>query len=66
MRKKMKKLAAFTIIGAALALSACANKQAVDYGYEKQAPYASDRTVGTSQPAPAAKGDTVFKAKQNK
>ncbi len=63
----MKKLATLTIVGAALALSACANNgKAVDYGYEKQAPYASDRTVGTTAAAPAAKGDTVFKAKQNK
>ncbi len=62
----MKKIVAITVIGAALALSACANKQAVDYGYEKQAPYASDRTVGTSQAAPATSGTTVFKSKQNK
>jgi len=61
----MKKLAAITIIGAALALTACSNKQSVDYGYEKQAPYASERTVGEKAPMPA-KGDTVFKAKQNK
>jgi hypothetical protein len=63
----MKKFAAITVIGAALALSACAdNKQSVDYGYEKSAPYASNRTVGTEQAVPARKGDTVFKAKQNK
>jgi hypothetical protein len=63
----MKKLAAISIIGAALALSACANKQAVDYGYEKQAPYSSARTVGTqTEAAPATSGAAVFKAKQNK
>jgi hypothetical protein len=61
----MKKLVAITVIGAALALSACANKQAVDYGYEKQAPYASDRTVG-SQQATTTSGAAVFKSKQNK
>ena len=62
----MKKFAVLTVVGAALALSACANKQAVDYGYEKQAPYASDRTVGSTTHTPATSGNAVFKAKQNK
>ena len=59
----MKKIVAIAVIGAAMSLSACAHKQAVDYGYEKQAPYSSDRTVGTTT---TTKGDTVFKSAQKK
>ena len=59
----MKKIVALAVIGAAaVSLSACDHKQTVDYGYEKQAPYSSDRTVGTT----TTRGDTVFKSAQKK
>lgn len=58
----MKKVITLSLMGAVLALAACSHKQAVDYGYEKQAPYSADRTVGTS----TTSGNAVFKAKQNK
>ena len=59
----MKKVIAIAVIGAALGLSACAHKQAVDYGYEKQAPYSSDRTVGSTT---TTSGNKTFKTMTNK
>lgn len=56
----MKKLVAFVVLGAALAVSACAANGSADYGYETQAPYASDRTVGDHGAEP------VFQARQAK
>ena len=60
----MKKLLTVSVIGAAMMLSACASQDSsADYSYENQAPYASERTVGTSG---ATKGEAIFKSSQSK
>lgn len=61
----MKKLVTTLMVGSALALTACANTNTeADYGYETQAPYADERTVGENeQPAPA---ERVFQQRQRK
>lgn len=44
----MKKLMTACVFGSAMALSACVtDSSTVDYSYEKQAPYADERTVGS-------------------
>ncbi|MCB9987784.1 MAG: hypothetical protein H6868_00455 [Rhodospirillales bacterium] len=59
------------MIGAAMAVSACAaNGDDVDYSYERQAPYADERTA-TSMEAPAPvvethKAERVFESAQRK
>ena len=61
-KKTMKKFVTFCVLGAALALSACASQKGdSDYGYESHAPYASERTVGETGTA-----DPVFRARQAK
>lgn len=44
----MKKFLMFCLLGTAVvALSACAKERGdADYGYEREAPYAAERTVG--------------------
>lgn len=60
----MKKLVTFCVLGAALALSACASQSGdADYGYESQAPYANERTVGNESVTTA---EPVFRARQQK
>ena len=59
----MKKFASLALIACVMALSACASKGSADYGYETNAPYASERTVGKTQAKKAAK---VYKASQSK
>lgn len=62
----MKKLIYTLMIGSALALTACAsNTKNADYGYESQAPYADERTVGAEEPAPM-KAERVFESRQRK
>lgn len=71
----MKKILSLALIGAtSVALSACAAHNGTDYGYEQEAPFASERTVGTvphhhadAVPAPArTAGDRVFSHSQRK
>lgn len=53
------------MFGTALALSACAGTDgSADYGYETQAPYADDRTVGADE-APR-QAEQVFEKRQMK
>lgn len=59
----MKKIALITVVGSALALSACAAKGSADYSHENQAPYASERTVGGQ---PVVKADRVYSKRQAK
>lgn len=62
----MNKLFTLSLVCGALALSACAQKNAdANYGYETQAPYADERTVGDTG-APAPKAEKVFSASQHK
>jgi len=61
----MKKLMMTMMFGTALALSACAGTDgSADYGYETQAPYADDRTVGADE-APR-QAEQVFEKRQMK
>ena len=68
MRMTMKKLFTISLIGSALALSACANNGSEgSYAYEQNAPYASERTVGNeSAQAQTQRGDTMYRNKQVK
>ncbi|PJB72710.1 MAG: hypothetical protein CO093_02295 [Alphaproteobacteria bacterium CG_4_9_14_3_um_filter_47_13] len=63
----MKKVIATLLIGSALSLTACANtERSADYGYEQNAPYADERTIGENgKPAPA-QADRVFEQRQRK
>lgn len=63
--ERMKKLITTLMVGSALVLSACASTDTQsDYGYETQAPYASERTVG-SQTEPQ-QAERVFQQRQRK
>lgn len=64
----MKKLIAISLVGSALALSACASKgQTADYSHENAAPYAQERTAGESGAVTTtSRGDRVFKSQQTK
>lgn len=61
----MKKFASLALIAAVMALSACASKGSADYGYETNAPYGSERTVG-AQKTQAKKATKVYKSSQAK
>lgn len=58
----MKKFASLALIASVMALSACASKGSANYGYETNAPYASERTVG----AQTKKANKTYKATQMK
>jgi hypothetical protein len=59
----MKKLVTFCVLGAALAVTACtAQRGDANYGYEQQAPYASERTVGSETKS----AEPVFQKSQHK
>lgn len=61
----MKKLVTLSVVGLALALSACASQKGdSDYGYERQAPYSDSRTVGAKEPVATA--EPVFQARTAK
>jgi hypothetical protein len=63
----MKKIITLTLICSALALSACAQKGAANYGYETQAPYGDSRTVGKAQaPMATHKAEKTFSSAQHK
>ncbi len=64
----MKKFVTTLMVGSAMALAACApTKTEADFGYETQAPYADERTVGrVQQPAPAPRAERVFETRQRK
>lgn len=60
----MKKLITILLVGSALSLTACAGTDHnADYGYESQAPYANERTVGAEEPVQA---ERVFERSQRK
>lgn len=62
----MNKFIATLMVGAALTLSACAGTDHnADYGYESQAPYADERTVG-AEDRPAPQPERVFEQRQRK
>lgn len=61
---KMKKVITTLMVGAVLSLAACAADGNADYGYETNAPYANERTVGDQkQPMQA---ERTFEQKQRK
>jgi len=63
----MKKLIAISLVGTALALSACASKgKNADYSYENAAPYAHERTAGEGAVTTTSRGDRVFRSRQAK
>ncbi|MCB1556782.1 MAG: hypothetical protein KDJ15_05660 [Alphaproteobacteria bacterium] len=71
----MKKLMNICVLGAAIALSACASKGGdVDYSYERAAPYGDERTVGmveeevvvVTAPVETKKAERVFESAQRK
>ncbi|MBI4030453.1 MAG: hypothetical protein HY370_02150 [Proteobacteria bacterium] len=63
----MKKLIAISLVGTALALSACASKgKTTDYSYENAAPYAHERTAGEGTATTTTRADRVFKSSQTK
>jgi hypothetical protein len=61
----MKKFVMISLVGAALSLSACAADGQANYTYENEAPYASERTVGTSG-ATTTTADTMYSNRQRK
>ncbi len=66
----MNKFMTVFAVGAVLALSACAAQNGEsDYGYESEAPYASERTVGTEEKSAVRttkKADRMFSKSQRK
>ena len=64
----MKKLLMVSAIGIALSLSACSGtKSGVDYNDNVDGPYASERTVGSTQEAvQTRRAEPVFKAAVSK
>jgi|GEM_PF-1238771 uncharacterized protein YcfL len=69
----MKKFTAASLFCAALALSACESNTTVDYDYEQQAPFATERTVGTApvvevstKEVSTKRADKVFTSAQRK
>ncbi|MCB9990512.1 MAG: hypothetical protein H6867_03910 [Rhodospirillales bacterium] len=56
------------MVGSALALTACAGTDgSADYGYEAQAPYADERTVGAEEEVVAPRqAERVFETRQMK
>ena len=54
------------LLGAVLSLTACAGTDhKATYGYEQQAPYADERTVGSQEPA-AMPAERTFESRQRK
>lgn len=63
----MKKFITICAIGAALAVTGCASKQAnVDYSHESAAPYSDSRTAGGETDAVTTRADTTFSKRQHK
>ncbi len=60
----MKKFVMIATVGAALALTACSSNKTADYAYEKQAPYATERTQGDA--VTTTRADNTFSKSQNK
>jgi len=58
----MKKIFTMVLVCGTLGLTACDPHRGADYGYETQAPYATERTVG-AQTAPA---ERVFEQRMRK
>lgn len=62
----MQKLVTAMLLGAVLSLTACAGTDhKATYGYEQQAPYADERTVGSQEPA-AMPAERTFESRQRK
>ncbi len=62
----MRKFITVFMVGAAMALTACAATDGEsDYSYETQAPYADERTVG-DEGAESAGAERVFQRRQRK
>lgn len=62
----MRKFVTTFLVGAALSLTACAGTDhSADYGYESEAPYADERTVGAEEEAPV-RAERTFERVQRK
>ncbi len=64
----MKKLMTVSMVGAVMALSACASSgEDMDYSYERQAPYADERTASSApEEAAPVSAERTFEAAQRK